>query len=129
MTTTKALCIALLAGAAALHSESGYKLTGRYPLPGTGGWDYVSIDGDARRIYVSHATQVEVLDADSGKQVGTIPDCCTHRARLNQLTASPSRQRVSWPFQCSPHPFVLQHVGEVQLAFRSRPRLRLRGWL
>src|ERR1035441_6222910 len=74
MTTTKALCIALLAGAAALHSESGYKLSGRYPLPGTGGWDYVSIDGDARRIYVSHATQVEVLDADSGKQVGTIPD-------------------------------------------------------
>ena len=74
MTTTKALCIALLTTAAALHSESGYKLSGRYPLPGTGGWDYVSIDGDARRIYVSHATQVEVLDADSGKQVGTIPD-------------------------------------------------------
>src|SRR5450432_1775769 len=74
MTKTNGLCIALLAGATALHGESGYKLSGRYPLQGTGGWDYVSIDSDARRIYVSHATQVEVLDADSGKQVGTIPD-------------------------------------------------------
>ena len=74
MMKTKALCITLLASAAALQAESGYKLNGRYPLPGTGGWDYVSIDSAARRIYVSHATQVEVLDADSGKQVGTIPD-------------------------------------------------------
>src|ERR1039458_802312 len=74
MTTTKALCIALLAGAAALHSESGYKLSGRYPLPGTGGWDYVSIDGDARRIYVSHATHAEVPHADLGKQGGTTPE-------------------------------------------------------
>ena len=74
MTKTKVLCITLLVGAASLQAESGYKLNGRYPLPGTGGWDYVSIDSAARRIYVSHATQVEVLDADSGKQVGTIPD-------------------------------------------------------
>jgi hypothetical protein len=41
MTTTKALCIVVLAGATALHSESGYKLSGRYPISGTGGWDYV----------------------------------------------------------------------------------------
>ncbi len=36
--------------------------------------DYVGFDNDARRIYVSHATQVEVLDADTGKFVGTIAD-------------------------------------------------------
>jgi len=40
---------AALASAAALQAESGYKLNGRYPLPGTGGWDYVSIDSAARR--------------------------------------------------------------------------------
>lgn len=38
------------------------------------GLTYVTIDSSARRLYVSHATQVEVLDADSGKVVGTIPD-------------------------------------------------------
>jgi YVTN family beta-propeller protein len=74
MTKTNALLIALLGGALALYAGSGYKLSGRFPLPGTGGWDYVTIDSDARRLYVSHATQVEVLDADSGKLVGTIPD-------------------------------------------------------
>jgi YVTN family beta-propeller protein len=68
------LSIAILSAATALHAESGYKVSERYPLPGTGGWDYVSIDSEARRIYVSHATQVEVIDADSGKYIGTIPD-------------------------------------------------------
>lgn len=49
-------------------------MVGRYRVGGAGGFDYVSIDSTARRIYVSHATQVDVLDADSGKVVGTITD-------------------------------------------------------
>jgi DNA-binding beta-propeller fold protein YncE len=53
---------------------TGYKVAGNYPIGGTGSFDYVSIDSSARRLYVSHGTQVEVLDADSGKIVGTIPD-------------------------------------------------------
>jgi DNA-binding beta-propeller fold protein YncE len=32
------------------------------------------MDSTARRLYLSHATQVDVVDADSGKVVGTIPD-------------------------------------------------------
>jgi hypothetical protein len=55
-------------------SPTGYRVVGRYPIGGEGGWDYVSIDSDARRLYVSHSTQVEVLDADSGKIVGKIAD-------------------------------------------------------
>jgi YVTN family beta-propeller protein len=47
---------------------------GRYPVPGEGGWDYLMIDSAARRIYISHATQVDVVDADKGTLVGTIPD-------------------------------------------------------
>src|SRR5229473_1064720 len=57
-----------------LQSGTGYKVVGRYPIGGVGGFDYVAIDSSARRLYVSHGTQVEVLDADSGKVVGTIPD-------------------------------------------------------
>ena len=57
-----------------LCAETGYHVTGRYPIAGTDGWDYVTLDTASRRLYVSHATQVEVLDADSGKQVGVIPD-------------------------------------------------------
>src|SRR5712664_815629 len=57
-----------------LQAATGYKVQTRYPVPGTGSWDYVTLDSAARRLYISHATQVEVLDADSGKLVGTIPD-------------------------------------------------------
>lgn len=53
---------------------SNYKVEGRYAIPGEGGFDYVMLDSAARRLYVSHSTQVEVLDADTGKLVGTIAD-------------------------------------------------------
>jgi DNA-binding beta-propeller fold protein YncE len=55
-------------------SPTGYEVSRRIPLPGTGGWDYLAVDDGARRIYVSHATQVVVLNADSLEIVGTIPD-------------------------------------------------------
>lgn len=42
-------------------------------LPGSGSWDYLSVDEDARRLYVSHGTQVEVIDVDSLGIVGNIP--------------------------------------------------------
>ena len=46
----------------------------RYSIPGDGGWDYISVDSSARRLYVSDGTELEVLDADSGKVVGQIVD-------------------------------------------------------
>src|ERR1700730_7567815 len=54
-------------------SPAGYQVSKKVLLPGTGGWDYLTVDDNARRIYVSHATQVVVLDADSLEVVGTIP--------------------------------------------------------
>src|SRR5258706_10218922 len=54
------------------QNGTGYKVVGRYPIGGVGGFDYIAIDSPARRLYVSHATHVEVLDADSGQLIGTI---------------------------------------------------------
>src|SRR6267143_7114120 len=71
---TKTLLAAFFFAALLFQGTTGYKVIARYPIGGTGGFDYVTLDSAARRIYVSHATQVEVLDADSGKIVGTIPD-------------------------------------------------------
>jgi YVTN family beta-propeller protein len=65
-----AVCAFLVAAA----SPSGYHLASQVALPGAGGWDYLTVDGAARRVYISHSTQVEVLDADTQKSVGTIPD-------------------------------------------------------
>jgi YVTN family beta-propeller protein len=62
-------------GAAAMAApSSGYHLIKKVTVPGTGGWDYVSVDEAGRRIYIAHATQVEVLNADTYELVGTIPN-------------------------------------------------------
>jgi DNA-binding beta-propeller fold protein YncE len=54
--------------------SSGYRVIKTLPIGGTGRWDYDIVDSSARRVYVSHSTHVVVLDADSGAQVGDIPD-------------------------------------------------------
>jgi DNA-binding beta-propeller fold protein YncE len=68
----KLLTLTLLATSA--FAAEGYKVINKYKIGGTGGWDYVAVDQVNRRIYASHATAVEVLDADSGKVVGQIKD-------------------------------------------------------
>src|ERR1043166_7062443 len=59
---------------ALFQTGSGYKLETRYPVPGNGGVDYVTIDSAARRLYLSHGTQVDVIDPDNGKLIGAIGD-------------------------------------------------------
>ena len=49
-----------------------YKIAKSYPIASTGGWDYIALhDG---KLYVSHATQVNILDEYSGDSVGVIPN-------------------------------------------------------
>ncbi|HEX3253118.1 MAG TPA: hypothetical protein VHS05_26990 [Pyrinomonadaceae bacterium] len=57
-----------------IQTGTGYKVETRYSVPGNGGFDYVTIDSDARRLYLSHGTQVDVIDPDNGKLIGTIAD-------------------------------------------------------
>lgn len=61
-------------GAPGGPEASGYHVVKTIPIGGDGGWDYVLADSGARRVYVSHATHVVVLDADTGAKVGDIPD-------------------------------------------------------
>jgi DNA-binding beta-propeller fold protein YncE len=71
---TATLLAALAVTTAAAAEPAGYRLLKTIPVPGDGGWDYVSVDDAGRRVYVSHATQVDVLDADTGEIKGKIPD-------------------------------------------------------
>jgi YVTN family beta-propeller protein len=75
----RALCFAALltfaaSSFAAPAPSDGYSVTKKIPIPGQGSWDYLTVDAAARRLYVSHGTQVEVIDLDSGKVVGNIPN-------------------------------------------------------
>ena len=74
MLTIKSTLFVLSLAMLTFQSGTGYKIENRYPVPGNGGFDYVTIDSSARRLYLSHGTQVDVVDADNGKLVGTIPD-------------------------------------------------------
>jgi YVTN family beta-propeller protein len=51
---------------------SEFAITKKVLIPGQGNWDYLIVDEAARRLYISHGTQVEVLDVDSGTIVGKI---------------------------------------------------------
>ncbi len=68
--------LTLLLGVSATTASpaSGYHVVKKIPVPGTGSWDYLTVDEAARRLYVSHETQVEVLDVDSEAVVGKIPN-------------------------------------------------------
>src|ERR1051326_5756513 len=69
-----ALILVSLALPAFFQGSTGYHLQTSYPIPGGGGFDYITIDSAARRLYVSHGTEVNVVDADNGKLIGTITD-------------------------------------------------------
>ena len=53
-------------------AQSKYSIIKKIPIPGKGSWDYLTVDDAARRLYVSHGSQVEVLDVDSGEIIGKI---------------------------------------------------------
>jgi DNA-binding beta-propeller fold protein YncE len=66
------LPILLPLAAFAVFASTGYHLLKTVPVGGTEGWDYLAVDETNRRLYISHETEVEVLDADSGAAVGKI---------------------------------------------------------
>jgi len=53
---------------------AGYHVIETYKVGGDGGWDYLTFDKASNRLFISRATHVIVMDADSGKVVGDIPD-------------------------------------------------------
>jgi YVTN family beta-propeller protein len=60
----------------AAPAPGGYHLLKKLPLGAAEGggeyFDYITVDPAARRLYLSHGTEVKILDADSAAIVGTI---------------------------------------------------------
>src|SRR5256886_7014385 len=69
------LAIAGLAVAGLVHEQDGpYRFSKEIAIGGEGGWDYLSVDPAAHRLYVSHAAKVVVIDTQANKVVGEIAD-------------------------------------------------------
>jgi YVTN family beta-propeller protein len=62
--------LALLAGSAL--ANDAYLFLTEIPIGGEGGWDTLTIDSPANRLYLSHATKVVVVDLNRNAVVGEI---------------------------------------------------------
>jgi len=74
MRTVFALLFVAGATVAAAAADGPYHLVKEIQIGGDGGWDYISVDPQAHRLYLSHATRVMVVDIDAGKVIAEIPD-------------------------------------------------------
>lgn len=75
---TRLLILAAIATVSSLYfrgvcqADDLYHYITQIPISGEGGWDYLSIDPEAHRLYVSHATEIEVIDLKNNQIVGEI---------------------------------------------------------
>src|SRR5476651_2191602 len=56
------------------QDKTGFKVLADHKIASSGGWDYITVDGASKRIYVSHGNQVNILDAATGDSVGYVPN-------------------------------------------------------
>ena len=67
------LCMFVAGGAGtSATAQQPYHVLNQWKIGGTGGWDYLTSDPAAHRLYVTHGPRVEVLDSTSGKLIGAI---------------------------------------------------------
>src|ERR1700738_5192687 len=64
--------IAANSGLAAIAQQ--YQFQTEIPIGGEGGWDILTIDSAAQRLYLSHATKVVVVDLNKNAVTGEIAD-------------------------------------------------------
>lgn len=67
-----ALVTGTSAGAAPAHSDM--QVLQRWKLGGTGGWDYLTLDAAGKHLFLSRATRVDVVNTETGKLIGSIPN-------------------------------------------------------
>jgi hypothetical protein len=51
-------------------AQSAYRVLNHWMIGGEGGWDYMTMDAAAHRLYLAHNETVDVVDTDTGKKVG-----------------------------------------------------------
>ncbi|HEY2328815.1 MAG TPA: YncE family protein, partial [Verrucomicrobiae bacterium] len=84
-----ALVISLVAGSSAPAADVNYHLLKTIPVGGEGGWDYLTVDSAARRLYVSHGTKVVVIDLAKDAVCGEI----TNTPGVHGIAVAPELNR------------------------------------
>jgi YVTN family beta-propeller protein len=87
--STFALALGLVAANSVFAAEIHYQLLKTIPVGTDGGWDYLSVDSAAQRLYVSHGTEVVVIDLAKDAVVGEI----TNTPGVHGLAVAPELGR------------------------------------
>ncbi|MBC7658584.1 MAG: YncE family protein [Chitinophagaceae bacterium] len=64
--------LAFLGAASAFSAEASYKLSHRIPLTGAESWDYLSIEPQSHRLFVTRGNHVDVIDLQTDAVIGKI---------------------------------------------------------
>lgn len=70
-------------------TPAAYHLVQTFKPGGDTGWDYLTVDAQSRRFYITRGTHVQVLNADSGKLIGDI----TNTNGVHGIALAPSLGR------------------------------------
>jgi YVTN family beta-propeller protein len=68
------LIVSLFASQAHGGNVGDYQVQNQYVLGGSGGWDYLTVDSAAKRLFISRSDRVLVVSTQDGGPVATIPD-------------------------------------------------------
>src|ERR1700740_2617525 len=68
------LIIALLfiAGSLFAQNKTGYHISQTFHIKSSGGYDYITVDSSSNNLYVSHGSQVNVVDKITGDSIGVV---------------------------------------------------------
>src|SRR6267142_3797724 len=73
--TAASLVLGLAAVATGFCADAPpFKVAHRILLGGEGGWDALTMDASAHRLFVTHGTRVQVVDVKTDSVLGEIPD-------------------------------------------------------
>lgn len=76
MTKSYTLCMIGLFMVGTVLAQSApplYKQVAKFQVGGDGGWDYITYDADSNRLFIGHSMEITVVDAETGKQLGSVP--------------------------------------------------------
>jgi DNA-binding beta-propeller fold protein YncE len=63
----------VLAGTLPILAQGKWDVTKTMHIGGEGGWDYVTVDAEMHRLFVTRSTHTQAIDTETGKVLGDIP--------------------------------------------------------
>jgi len=66
------LTVSIFCGSPAVAADGAYAIVDHWKIGGDGGWDYLLADPSAHVLYITHGTQVDVVDTTTGKKIAEI---------------------------------------------------------